>query len=57
MSANTEGMNPDAILIIIALIAVVMTLALAWEAWKLSRETLDLFDPERNSEQGDKDES
>tara|TARA_B100000929_G_scaffold267272_1_gene235398 strand:- start:281 stop:433 length:153 start_codon:yes stop_codon:yes gene_type:complete len=50
-------MNPDTILIIIAVIAVSLTLVLAWEAWKLSRETIDLFDPERNADQADKDES
>ncbi|WP_162816470.1 hypothetical protein [Halomonas sp. BN3-1] len=41
-------MSADTILIIIAAVAILMTLLLAWEAWKLSRETLDLFDPERN---------
>ena len=41
-------MSADTILIVIAAVAILMTLLLAWEAWKLSRETLDLFDPERN---------
>ncbi|WP_348826809.1 hypothetical protein [Halomonas sp. RT37] len=49
-------MSADAILIIIAAVAILMTLLLAWEAWKLSRETLDLFDPERNDAHGDEDE-
>ena len=50
-------MNPDTILIIIAVIAVVMTLILTWEARKLSRDARELFDPERNADQADKDES
>mgnify|MGYP001437627847 CR=1 FL=1 len=50
-------MSPDSILITIAVIAVGMNLVLAWEAWKLSRETLNLFDPKRNADQADKDES
>ncbi|MCJ8287109.1 hypothetical protein [Halomonas sp.] len=49
-------MSADSILIIIAAVAILMTLLLAWEAWKLSRETLDLFDPERNDAHGDEDE-
>lgn len=49
-------MSADTILIIIAAVAILMTLLLAWEAWKLSRETLDLFDPERNDAHGDEDE-
>ncbi|MBY5930814.1 hypothetical protein KUV86_17035 [Halomonas sp. DP8Y7-3] len=49
-------MSAETILIIIAAVAILMTLLLAWEAWKLSRETLDLFDPERNDAHGDEDE-
>ncbi|MBR9880765.1 MAG: hypothetical protein GYB17_14855 [Gammaproteobacteria bacterium] len=48
-------MSADTTLIVIAAVAILMTLLLAWEAWKLSRETRELFDPERN-EHGDEDE-
>ncbi len=41
-------MSADTLLIVIAAVAILMTLLLAWEAWKLSRETLDLLDPERH---------